>query len=95
MARPQPDLSPSIRQIAESLDELLAVKRELLPQLERDRVPYVEGETPVVCAWYPTARAVLLWNLAEQPQQFTLRHGDARRSVRVEGLDVALLEGVA
>ncbi len=76
----------------ESLAELFALKRELLPQLER--VPYVEGETPVVCAWYPTARAVLLWNLAEQRQDFTLRYGGSRRTVRVDGLDVALLEDV-
>jgi hypothetical protein len=74
------------------LAELFALKRELRPQLER--VPYVEDGTPVVCAWYPTARAVLLWNLTEQPQNFTLRYGNSRRSVRVDGLDVALLEQI-
>jgi hypothetical protein len=40
------------------------------------------------------ARAVLLWNLTEQPQEFALRHGSTRRSVRVETLDVALIEGI-
>jgi hypothetical protein len=92
VARPQPGLSGSIRQVPESLPELFALKRDLEPQLKR--VPYVEGNTPVVCVWYPTARAVLLWNLTEQPQNFTLRYGDTRRPVRVEALDVALLEDV-
>jgi hypothetical protein len=92
VARPQSGLSGSIRQTPESLAELLALKRDLTPQLQR--VPYVEGETPVVCVWYPTARAVLLWNLTEQPQEFALRHGGSRRSVRIDGLDVALIEEV-
>jgi hypothetical protein len=37
---------------------------------------------------------VLLWNLAEQRQDLSLRHGDARRAVSVGGLDVALVEGI-
>jgi hypothetical protein len=61
----------------------------MLPQL-RD-VPFVEDEKPVVCAWYPTARAVLLWNLAERRETFSLVHNDARRSVDVEGLDTELV----
>jgi hypothetical protein len=92
VARPQSGLSGVIRQMPESLAELFALKRELRPQL--DRVPYVEEEIPVVCVWYPTARAVLLWNLTEQPQNITVRYGDSRRSVHIDGLDVALLEHV-
>ena len=61
-----------------------------MPQLAD--IPYVEEETPVVCAWYPTARAALLWNLAERRQRLTLHDGETRRSVAVDGLDVALLE---
>ncbi len=68
------------------------MKRELLSQL--DRVPYVEGEKPVVCAWYPTARAVLLWNLGERREDFTLRCGGSRRAIGVDGLDAALIEAV-
>jgi hypothetical protein len=78
--------------VGESMPELLALKRELLPKLER--VPYVEGEAPVVCAWYPTAQAVLLWNLSEQHQELTVRCGSSRRKVQVDGLDVALIEGL-
>jgi hypothetical protein len=36
----------------------------------------------------------LLWNLSEQRQDLTLRHGDVNRSVSVNGLDVALIEGI-
>ena len=80
-------LSNRVRAIPESWPELFTWKRELLPQL--DKTPYIEGETPVVCAWYPTARTVLLWNLSQQRQDLTLRHGDVHRPVSVNGLDVA------
>ena len=92
VGRPQSGLSHMVRAIPESLPELFTWKRELLPQL--DKTPYVDGETPVVCAWYPTARAVLLWNLSEQRQDLTLRYGDKHRPVSVNGLDVALIEGI-
>jgi hypothetical protein len=92
VGRPQASLSAKVRAMPEALPELFALKRELLPKL--GKTPYVEGETPVVCAWYPTARAVLLWNLSEQRQDLTLRYGDAHRSVGVDGLDVALIEDV-
>jgi hypothetical protein len=92
VGRPQSGLPGKVRTIPESLPEMFALKRELLPRL--GKTPYVEGETPVVCAWYPTASAVLLWNLAEQRQDLSLRHGDARRAVSVGGLDVALVEGI-
>jgi hypothetical protein len=58
-------------------------------------VPYVEGEIPVVCAWFPTARAVLVWNLNEQRQEIVLRLGISRRQATVAGLGVALFEDVA
>jgi hypothetical protein len=72
------------RPVAESLPALFALKREIMPRLTG--VPFVEEETPAVCAWYPTARGVLLWNLSEQRATLTVRHGDARQRVTVEGL---------
>ncbi len=92
VGRPQAGLSAKVRALPEALPELFAWKRELLPRL--GETPFVEGETPVVCAWYPTAHAVLLWNLSEQRQDLVLRHGAARRPLSVNGLDVALVEGV-
>ncbi len=92
VGRPQAGLSSRLRAIPESLPELFQWKREFLPQL--GKTPYVDGQAPVVCAWYPTARAVMLWNLSEERQDLTLRHGDSHRQVSVNGLDVALIEGL-
>ncbi len=93
LARPRTGLPLSVRPIQESLRELFAWKREILPRLEA--VPYVEGELPVVCAWFPTARAVLVWNLTEQRQEIVLRHGISSRLATVAGLGVVLFEDVA
>ena len=90
--RPGAATLDNVRSVPESLPSLYAFKQKLLPQLEH--VPYVEGELPVVCAWYPTARAVVLWNLSEQQIKLTLRHGEKRRAIVVDGLDVALAEDV-
>jgi hypothetical protein len=92
VGRPQAALPSKVRSMPETLPELFAWKREILPRL--GRVPYVEGETPVVCAWYPTARAVLLWNLSPRRETLVVRCGTFRRSVGVAGLDVALIENV-
>lgn len=80
------------RGIPESLPELFALKREILPQLKR--IPYVEGEIPVVCAWYPTTREVLLWNLSEKREDLNFHYGDSRRTVSVNGLDTEFIEGI-
>jgi hypothetical protein len=78
--------------VQESLEALFAFRRGILPQLRG--VPFVEEEWPVVCAWYPAARAVLLWNLAERARRLTVRLGDAARAADVDGLGVALLTDV-
>jgi hypothetical protein len=70
-----------------TLEELYALKRRLAPQLAD--IPYIEDDKPVVCSWLPTARTVLLWNLSEGPETFTLRHGADQRRVTVAGLDLA------
>ncbi len=80
------------RAVGENLDELFSLRRELLPTLAK--VPHVVEEKPVVCAWYPTARAVLLWNLAETPEKVTLRAGRTDIPADLPPLGVALLENV-
>ena len=70
-------------------ETLLALKHELLSR-QRD-VPIVEEDVPVVCAWYPTARTALLWNLSEQRQVLTVKFNDARQSVAVDNLDIEML----
>jgi len=92
VARPSAVPLKGVRFVPDKLPELLVFKRQVLPQLVQ--TPYVEGDVPVVCAWYPTARAVLMWNLTEQRVDFTLHYRNARRSIGINGLDVALVEGV-
>ena len=85
----QPEGTPAL---SESLSELFALKRKLMPLL--DNVPLVEEEKPVVCAWHPTARAVLLWNLAERHETFTIKFKETRRPVAVDGLDIKLVKEI-
>jgi hypothetical protein len=81
------------RIVPESLPELFKLKREIVSKL--DNTPYVEQDAPVVCAWYPTARCVLLWNLSDRREELTVRCGDQRRNVSVGGLESAIVEGIA
>jgi len=92
IARPGTGLAAGVSPVAETLPALFALKRELLPRLEN--VPHVEGEVPVVCAWYPTARSVVLWNLSERREELTLNDRGTRRNVRVDPLETALIEDV-
>lgn len=85
LARPQSGLAGQIRPIPESLRELFAWKREISTKLEP--VPHVEGDVPVVCAWYPTAHAVLIWNLNERRQEIVVRLGSS--SARPRWRDLA------
>lgn len=82
------------RGVDESLEALFALKHELLPKLGK-KTPYVEEDRPVVCGWYPQSRRVLLWNLAEERVNLTLRLGDRRWPVEIGGLDTVLIENVA
>lgn len=90
--RPSAAQTSQGRPVADTLADLFALRREILPKLRQ--VPYVAEELPVVCAWYPTARAVLLWNLQEQPVDLTLCVGTTRRAVRIEALELELVRDV-
>lgn len=81
--------SSSIRACPESLDDLWSLKREVLAS--GIDMPHIVDEKPAVCAWYPTAQAVLIWNLAEGSETFRLKWGEAVRSVQVDGLATALV----
>lgn len=90
VSRTQLQTTVGHRKIPESMPDLFSLKREILPHLAR--VPYVEGEIPVVCAWYPTARAALLWNLSEKRESLNFCYGGSRRIVMVDGLSMVLIE---
>lgn len=90
VARPTAGPNARVRPVAETLEAIFALKRELGPAL--DGIPHVEQDVPIVCAWYPTARAALLWNLADKRQGVTVRLGETRREVSLEPLGSALIE---
>jgi len=76
--------------LEESMEALFAWKEKIKPQLQN--TPYVEENVPVVCAWYPTAKAVLLWNLSEEAKPLTLVYQNNKRNATVPGLSTVLLE---
>lgn len=91
----RPEAGPQatkLQAVEESMDALFAFKHAVLPQL--GNVPYVEEDVPVVCAWYPTAQAVLLWNLSEDRKEITLRCGKTRRVAATDGLDTVILTDI-
>ncbi len=81
--------SSALRLVPENLKELFSLKKEILPALKG--IPYVEEDLPAVCAWYPSLKKVLLWNLSESAVSLTVRRDDRRRAVRLEALDAALV----
>lgn len=80
----------SAEAVEETSAALFAFKRRVLPQL--GTVPHVLEEAPAVCAWYPTAGRVLVWNLGEDARTLNLRHGARTSEVRLEGLGCASVE---
>ena len=78
------------RVVEEALPALFAFKRQVVEAGYKG--PWVEDDKPVVCAWYPTAGAVLLWNLSEARESFRVRVGDGVLNVDVDGLSVELVE---
>ena len=88
----RPNLAPvpsGVRKLDESLQAIWTLKRELIE--ERLDVPHVVDEKPVVCAWYPTAGAVLLWNLSEQRETLRLQLPGNTAVIEVNGLDTRLV----
>jgi hypothetical protein len=81
---------PGARVMEESLENVFALKHEIADALKD--VPHVVEDKPVVCAWYPTANAVLLWNLSETREKLTLRMGATDRTVELEALGADIVE---
>ncbi len=74
----------------ETLKDIFDFKKRVIPTLKN--IPYVEGDSPVIFSWYPTAGKALLWNVNEQKQKYNVkRDGKIICSVTLEGLDVALI----
>ena len=74
--------------LAESLPALFEFKRRLKPQLQN--VPHVAEDEPAVCAWYPTAQKVLVWNLGAQTKRLTVVAGERRLPLSLGPLEAGL-----
>jgi hypothetical protein len=85
--------SDSFIQLDETPDDIFAFKKRIVPTLKN--IPYVDGDSPVIFSWYPTAGKALLWNINERAQNYTIiRNGEILQSVSIEGLDVIMISGV-
>ena len=78
-----------LRFVPENLNDLYTFKHEIIPQLKG--IPYVIEDKPVVCAWYPKIRKVLLWNLSESKESFTVQFKNTKRPVEIAGLDAEII----
>jgi hypothetical protein len=79
-----------LRFVPETLQDLFAFKHELIPRLID--IPYVEDEKPVICAWYPGVKTVLLWNLSETKESLIVRLNNKKYPVEIGGLDAELVK---
>lgn len=62
--------------IPEDFESLWKWRKGIEPQLRGGRIPYILEEWPCVCAWYPTAKCVLVWNLSATSVSLTVQFGD-------------------
>jgi hypothetical protein len=81
-----------VRGIPETPAELAAWKRSILPDL--GRTPHLVDDGHAVLAWYPTARAAIVWNLEDRRRECVLAVGSGRRMIPVGPLGIALVEDI-
>ncbi len=79
-----------LRYLPETLQDIFRFKQEISAELEN--VPYVVEDWPVVCAWYPAIKSVLLWNLSEESKNLTVKFKKKQYSIWTEGLQAELLQ---
>ena len=85
-----PPVRQGPRSVAESLPALFAFKQRIKSQLRE--VPHVEEDEPAVCAWYPSARKVVIWNLSTEARTLTVADGERRIPLRLGPLQAAAAE---
>ncbi len=88
--RPSAKPPPEAEAVAELPDAVFAFKQRIMADLMD--VPHVEQNEPAVCAWYPTARAALVWNLDNKPKTLTVRRGQRQQKIRLAGLEAKLID---
>ena len=83
---------PNTQFVAERLADLAALRQRIVAA--HPNMPHVVENAPVVLAWYPSAKAAILWNLSRDAQSVTLKAGSITRSVALEPLGAELLQGL-
>ena len=78
--------------VAEDFDSLFDFRRSIVLQLQKDGVPYVEEEIPIVVSWYREANLVYLWNLTKDDVVVHLRRGDKLLALRIADRDSSLVD---
>ncbi|MGN1064493.1 MAG: hypothetical protein ACI4QC_03690, partial [Thermoguttaceae bacterium] len=73
-------------------DALFKFRRSIVSELQKNSIPYVEEETPIVLAWYPDVKLAYLWNLNNSEIQLHVRAGEKRIATKLEGRGSALIE---
>jgi hypothetical protein len=73
--------SPGMAVLEESLPDLFAFKNRIRQKLLN--VPHVAEDLPAVCAWYPTAGRVVVWNLTDESRELTVIHGAKRHVLQL------------
>lgn len=77
--------------VEETLPALFEFKHRVVePQLHD--IPYVMDDIPMVCAWYPEAQRVLIWNLSAERHEVRLKLNDNSRIISIRALDVEVCE---
>ncbi len=79
--------------IPEDLNTLFNFKQSLLPKIKE--VPHIRENKPAVCAWYPSAKKVLVWNLSEGNEEFTLTRDKKKIGFQLSGLNSILLDDLS
>ncbi len=92
ICRPEASAQSGCRAVREDFADLMSLKHEIIGKM--GKVPYVLQDEPVVCAWYPSIRKVLLWSLSTNAVDLTVVYGSSRRNVRVDALGTALVDCV-
>jgi hypothetical protein len=72
--------------VGENLKELFAFKHQVRTKL-RD-VPHIEDDEPAICAWYPSAHRVLVWNLSDAAKTLGVVKGRQRMTLTLQPLEL-------
>lgn len=78
------------RAVSENLSALRPLRRQILAS--HPGVPHVVEEVPAALAWYPGARAAIVWNLGREAVRATVQAAGTSREVALEPLGAALLQ---